>query len=277
MKFLLFVMLCLSCNAQVREDWVYCMEKGECGIFPVCAFELKYEECTDNETCILEGFVFKIKNGADYEIEVYWDLIGRYETLQQPPKQNTVIPPKSFRYIDSEVSTTHTVRLFMSFKENKSEVIDTATGFFDNKCTKEETCEHLLRLCYFAKPPQDSELADRCEEYDDYCKDIENNTEELECIESCLVTRPLLDPGSQKGGLKTTDLLACLSDVKKGVSKDAVAQDGGAKAWIIVVSILAVMFGMAFVAILWAYCKIRKPDWMESAFERDNTARSLVF
>lgn len=255
MRLILFFALIHVAYLSVPEDWIDCMEKGECGIFPVCSFKLV--GC--NKNCSLDGFVFKIKNGVDYDIEFYWDVLG---VSSEDHELN--VPPHSFRYIDSRASKTHTVRLFMEQGNDSSpEPVDTAVGFPGNKCSQEESCDYLMRLCYYSRR-EDPEISDTCDAYDKFCQASENSHSEMACVESCLTSRTssMLEEisGKKNKKLQMNALIECLAgefsiqNTTTPVACPVCVDTTPLVSWLIVTSILTVIFAVGLAWAIWTIC-----------------------
>jgi hypothetical protein len=107
-----------------------------------------------NDLCssIAEGYIFSVANGMDYPVKYHWDILDNsmFSSLALSSTTRTegtiIVTPKSIRYFTDSIKKTHKVRLFV-----KNEFIHEALALEARKCSIDDTCDLLFRLCYQAK------------------------------------------------------------------------------------------------------------------------------
>lgn len=172
----------------LSQDIIRCIEKEKCGLKSICSFgfskfhtrksnkdlsEGKGEDFRDpcnggyqplpkkvdgvlttpkpvlDDMCvpIAEGTIFGVTNALDYPLTFDWDVMdkGIAVGLVSKPKISgkITVPPKSTRYFTDGIQKTHTARLKIG-----GEVVDRVVSEGGLKCSVDDTCDLLYRLCY---------------------------------------------------------------------------------------------------------------------------------
>ena len=179
-----------------------CLQRGDCGIFPICSYSFSYE-CRDGDeesdaeepcdnynddsgddddygrgessfTKRISGNIALLKNGMDSSSSYKWEIIGQegkiYEDYEKPDDSDLrtyKLPRKSCAYFDTTVHFRQRIRL-----HNSGQVVDTVTSS-DSECTVHEACRYLAKVCQssfaFSSSPSISELRRKCKEYSRAC------------------------------------------------------------------------------------------------------------
>ncbi len=166
-----------SQSSSIDKDLIFCIENGKCGLSNICSFALgdglSEGRCFGNGCFNMTGHIMRIENDMDYSINFKWDVLG------DDTYHNVEVPKHSAKYINTDHSSSHSVRLYIG-----DEPVDTTVASFD-QCTPNEACEYLLRVCYGPES-----VDPKCAEYARHCHGFakENSDAKETCIPDCIMT-----------------------------------------------------------------------------------------
>jgi len=193
--FLFFIIFFFHFNSsEIPFPITNCFETKDCGIESIGSFHIPYFDVDSDQNATLEGYLFSITNGLPYELNLYWDIIGTFNHHHIDSKTLITIKPSNFKYLDTRVYETQTLRLFVEvpveYETNSDqndtvfESIDRSVGYIDKKIGKKtKVCDYLFRACYETRSA-DTEI---CNEYSSACNNFGIKTEEEELLESYII------------------------------------------------------------------------------------------
>jgi hypothetical protein len=309
----------------LSQDFIKCLEKGKCGIESLCSFRFKkhhvsrsndgtldtsrsldfcnseikpfqpipvsLETKTKNDLCvpIAEGYIFSIANDMDYPIKFGWNVLDK--GLDVNPKAKTkgtiFVPKKSIRYFTNGIPKTHKTQLYI-----QNQYVDESLALEAKKCTIDDTCDLLFRLCYQNQEDKDnypSAVIDdaMCKIYKNECggfsKRKNDREKDFQTYLKAYYPSYYISPNditAESGQLQSDNILECIvqsESFKKFKSangqlagcthtKDATTTDAGFITAIVLLSILILV--LIVLIICWVpYCS---PTYWRTRMVADN-------
>lgn len=168
---LLFAMT-LSVYASPNEDFMYCIQQGECGIEYVCDYNMRDVEAS--------GTILRIVSNMDYPVLAKWTAISNSGGV--PTEHPMRVEAHSSRLFRTTGQGAGTVRLLI-----EDEIVDMITTGRNGapECPAHLACQYLLLACYNAIDDG------ACDTATDYCGSVLGPATahpREACIPSCLVT-----------------------------------------------------------------------------------------
>lgn len=244
------------------SNFIRCLSENNCGLQNKCSFKIQMPKkirtplpsapshpsnspsptpgSTETPRTIetneefVSGHVLVVKNGMNYPILYYWDILGQEnpnvdeeaisEELFKSTDHSGLIYAEahSTKWIDTGYYDSHTIRLFVANERKKNnetqfdfvseiEPVETLISS-DEECTYAQTCRLLLNVCYLSTDRE------KCEVYASACNNFKDDDDVAKqmCIPECVYTY-------------YADVITTMEDIDSDVVVEWISRGGGVR------------------------------------------------
>lgn len=194
-----------------------CFERGYCGAASLGSFKLSNStnehkksfysrgpsDITknvgkNNGGLLVQGHIYEFYNYLSRDVTYYWNVVE--DLAEKNVYHSIVVPSRDTRYVDTQIFTTHTIKIYIDRLQSNSNnldlvLMDTIIGLEGRKCAggkKSSVCDYLFRACFKTEQSnakEDDKNTTRCLLYEDACAEQNSQiTEKQTCVKTCMKT-----------------------------------------------------------------------------------------